>query len=104
MAPSGPSRLAVAQLQTEAVAAVGCFDRAQALTVPRARFTPSRSTEQLLALASDAYEATLDHRRVLRTERRGVPPLVRLDRVYATLEGLQTLTPNGPPSLRTCRS
>ena len=29
---------------------------------------------------------------------------MRLDRVYATLEGLQTLTPNGPPSLRTCRS
>ena len=31
-------------------AAVGCLDRAQALTVPRARFSPLRSTEALLAL------------------------------------------------------
>ena len=139
---SGPSMLAVAQLQSRAAAAVSHFDRAQALEVPRAHFTPLRSTEHLFALASDAYEATLDHRRVLRAERRGVPPLVRLracsraatlrilylgcntvnqvrlcvqavtmrvvqvrlDEVYATLEGLQTLAPNGTPSLRTCRS
>merc|ERR1719272_1720655 len=104
MTPRGPSMLAVAHLQTGAAAAVGCFDRAQALTVPRTRFTPLRTTEHLFALASDAYEATLDHRCVLRPERRGVPPLVRLDKVYATLEGLQTLAPNGMPSLRTCRS
>ena len=32
MAPTGPSMLAVAQLQTAAAAAVGCFDCAQALT------------------------------------------------------------------------
>ena len=43
-------------------------------------------------------------RRVLCPARRGVPPLVRLDALYSTLEGLRTLTPNGPPSLRTCRS
>ena len=32
--------------------------------MPRTRFTPLRTTEHLFALASDAYEATLDYIRV----------------------------------------
>ncbi len=96
--------LPVAHLETAAATAVGCLDGAQALAVPRSRFSPLRDAETFLALASDAYETTADHRRVLRAERRGVPPLVRLDPLYASYGALMTLVPNGVPSLRTCTS
>ena len=36
-------------------AAVGVFDGARPLRVPRTRFSPVKSTEDLLALRSDAY-------------------------------------------------
>ena len=45
-----------------------------------------------------------DHRRVLHPARKGVPPAVTLDPLYATAEALQTLVPNGAPSLLHCRS
>jgi hypothetical protein len=47
-----------------------------------------KTTSDLLALTSDAYEKTHDHRVVLRPERQGVPPTVKLDARYKFVDGL----------------
>src|SRR3712207_7507966 len=45
----------VLQLETAMGAAIGIFDGAEALRIPRRRFAPVKTTDQLLALRSDAY-------------------------------------------------
>merc|ERR1719198_1721745 len=58
----------VLQLETAMGAAIECFDGAQAILIPRTRFAPVKTTNDLLALASDAYEVTPDFRMVLKAE------------------------------------
>jgi UDP-N-acetylglucosamine pyrophosphorylase len=50
------------QLETAMGAAIESFDGAAALVVPRTRFAPVKTTADLLALRSDVYEVTPDHR------------------------------------------
>ena len=38
--------------------AIECFPGAQAILIPRTRFAPVKTTNDMLALASDAYEVT----------------------------------------------
>ena len=61
-----------------------------------------KTTNDMLALMSDAYEITPDFRMVLKAERAGVPPNVKLDGAYKFVDALMTLVPNGPPSLIGC--
>ena len=56
----------------------------------------------MLALMSDAYTVTDDYRMVLVPARNGLPPTVKLDAMYKFVDKLQTLVPNGPPSLVGC--
>ena len=70
--------------------------------LPRSRFAPVKTTNDMLALMSDAYEITADHRMVLKAERGGVPPNVKLDGIYKFVDGLMQLVPNDPPSLIGC--
>ena len=74
----------------------------RAITVPRTRFAPVKTTNDMLALMSDAYEITKDFRMVLKAERAGVPPNVKLDGAYKFVDALMTHVPNGPPSLIGC--
>src|SRR5215210_3273036 len=60
--PGDKSSPEVFQLETAMGAAVGVFDGARPLRVPRTRFSPVKSTEDLLALRSDAYVLTDDAR------------------------------------------
>lgn len=69
----------VLQLESAMGAAIECFERAGAVVVPRTRFSPVKSTNDLLALRSDAYRVTEDFRLVLDERRRGQPPVVDLD-------------------------
>ena len=48
------------QLETAMGAAIECFERAAAILIPRSRFAPVKTTADLLALMSDAYEVTDD--------------------------------------------
>merc|ERR1711939_679082 len=84
-------------------AAIASFEGAGAILIPRTRFAPVKTTNDMLALMSDAYEITADHRMVLKAERNGVPPNVKLDGAYKFVDALQTLVPNGPPSLIDCK-
>merc|ERR1712205_286946 len=61
-----------------------------------------KTTGDLMALMSDAYEVTDDFRMVLKEERKGVPPNVKLDGEYKFVDALRKMVPGAPPSLIGC--
>lgn len=90
----------VFQLETAMGAAIQCFENAGALVVPRTRFAPVKTTSDLLALRSDAYEITEDWRVVLASDR---PPTIDLDsKHYKLVDQLEKKLANGVPSLKNC--
>jgi UDP-N-acetylglucosamine pyrophosphorylase len=95
---------AVLQLESAMGAAIECFPDSTALVVPRTRFAPVKTTSDLLALRSDAFEVTADHRIELASVRAGLPPLIDLDSRYKLTDALETLTVSGIPSLIGCGS
>jgi UTP--glucose-1-phosphate uridylyltransferase len=103
--PGDKSSTPVIQLETAMGAAIGVFDGAAALRVPRSRFVPVKTTNDLLSLRSDAYVIG-DGRAVhLAAERDGVPPFVDLDSDYYKLVGdFDARFPSGAPSLIACEA
>ena len=91
---------AVIQLETAMGAAIECFAGAAAIEVPRSRFAPVKSTADLLALRSDAYEVLPDGRVRLHPDRAGQPPVVTLSDDYKLVD---QLAPLGVPGLLRCR-
>ena len=83
-------------------AAIASFPGVAAILIPRTRFAPVKTTNDMLALMSDAYEVTEDHRMLLKGVRNGVPPTVKLGAEYKFVDQLNTLIPKGPPSLIKC--
>jgi len=101
--PRAATSTPVYQLETAMGAAIGCFEDAAALVVPRSRFAPVKTTGDLLALRSDAYRITPDWRIVLDTTH-GQPPRLDLDsKLYRIVDQLDACTAQGAPSLRECR-
>jgi UTP--glucose-1-phosphate uridylyltransferase len=97
--PNDPDSTPVVQLETAMGAAVGVFEGARALRVPRARFAPVKTTSDLLVLRSDAYELTEDARLVL-ADARSSAPLVSLDDdFFKRLRDFDERFAAGPPSL-----
>jgi UTP--glucose-1-phosphate uridylyltransferase len=81
-------------------AAIGVFEGAGALRVPRSRFTPVKTTSDLLVVRSDAYRLGEDW---TVTTARDQPPVVSLDPEYFKLMGdFEPRFPAGPPSLMEC--
>lgn len=91
----------VIQLEVAMGAAIECFDGARAVEVPRSRFAPVKTTGDLLALRSDAYEIDGGGRVGLRPERNGIPPVVTLGGAFKLVDSLDRL---GMPGLLGCRS
>merc|ERR1719262_1804331 len=100
--PRLKSSTKVIQLETAMGAAISCFEGASALLIPRTRFAPVKKCDDLIALRSDAYVVTEDFRIELAPERAGVPPLVKLDDRYKFVDAMDTIIPNGVPSLKHC--
>merc|ERR1719478_1932338 len=94
----------VIQLETAMGAAISSFEGATAILIPRTRFAPVKKCDDLFTLRSDAYELTPDFRMVLAAARNGIPPTVKLDDRYKFVDAMDTLIPNGPPSLIDCKS
>jgi UTP--glucose-1-phosphate uridylyltransferase len=95
--PNDPSSPAVVQLETAMGAAIGVFEGAGALRVPRSRFTPVKTTSDLLVVRSDAYRLGEDW---TVSTALGRPPVVSLDDDYFKLMGdFEPRFPAGPPSL-----
>ena len=63
-----------------------------------------KTTSDLLALRSDAYTVTADHRLVLAPSRGGQPPAIDLDANYKMLPEFDEAFGEGVPSLLECDS
>merc|ERR1719215_1232836 len=101
--PRGGKSTKVLQLETAMGAAIECFEGATALVIPRSRFAPVKTTNDLLALRSDAYVLTQDYRITLAEERAGIPPDVKLDKMYKFTDAMEGMIPSGAPSLIACK-
>ena len=86
----------VYQLEVAMGAAIESFPGSGAVCVPRSRFAPVKTTSDLFALRSDAYEQTPDGRIALVKSREGKPPLIDLSDEYKLVDSLEGL---GMPSL-----
>ncbi|HJS95371.1 MAG TPA: UTP--glucose-1-phosphate uridylyltransferase [Solirubrobacteraceae bacterium] len=100
--PRDKSSPAVIQLESAMGAAIGSFKGAQMLCVPRTRFAPVKTTDDLLVLRSDAYTLSEDDMVVAPVpERADNLPYVELDSdFYKLLDDFERRFPDGPPSLR----
>ena len=96
--PGDKSSPEVVQLETAMGAAIGVFDGALALRVPRRRFLPVKTTSDLLIMRSDAYDLTDDFGVEL-AGGRAAAPLVSLSDEYKLLRDFDERFPHGPPSL-----
>lgn len=99
--PRDPESPKVYQLETAMGAAIECFEGATAIEVPRSRFAPVKTTGDMLALRSDAYEIMQNGQMALHPSRNGQPPIISLSSEYQKIDALDSL---GIPSLRQCRS
>jgi len=102
--PRDKSTPKVLQLETAMGAAIECFEAAGAIEVPRSRFSPVKTTSDLLGIRSDAYELDQEFSLVLSPERNGVPPIVKLDDNYKVVDQFEELVASSVPSLIRCRS
>jgi UTP--glucose-1-phosphate uridylyltransferase len=102
--PRDPSSPAVIQLESAMGAAIQSFPGARLLCVPRPRFIPVKTTNDLLVIRSDVYELDEDMVVSPAAGRDGLP-LVDLDReFYGMLDRFDGRFPAGPPSLREAES
>lgn len=101
--PSDRSSPEVIQVETAMGSAISAFEGARAVRVPRRRFAPVKTTNDLLAVRSDAYVLTEEAHVELAPERGGRPPIITLDsRFYKLLPAFEERFADGPPSLLAC--
>jgi UTP--glucose-1-phosphate uridylyltransferase len=99
--PRDSSTPEVIQLESAMGAAIASFRGAALLLVPRTRFVPVKTTDDLLVLRSDVYSLTEDSLVEPAAERALNLPFVELDkRYYKLLDAFEQRFPEGPPSLR----
>jgi len=93
----------VYQLETAMGAAIGSFANAQAMIVPRTRFSPVKKTTDLLGIWSDAYEVNDQYQIVLKRNRKE-PPVITLDERYYNDVNQLLERFKGVPSLQNCET
>jgi UTP--glucose-1-phosphate uridylyltransferase len=100
--PRDSSTPAVLQLESAMGAAIGTFQGAQLMLVPRYRFVPVKTTDDLLVMRSDVYRMRKEEMLVEPVPARaGNLPFVALDsRFYKLLDDFEKRFPSGPPSLK----
>ncbi|MGH2869946.1 MAG: UTP--glucose-1-phosphate uridylyltransferase [Solirubrobacteraceae bacterium] len=99
--PRAPDSTPVIQLESAMGAAIESFRGAGLLLVPRTRFVPVKTTDDLLVLRSDVYRLSDQSEVDAVPERLGNLPYVELDkRFYKLIDEFERRFPDGPPSLR----
>jgi UTP--glucose-1-phosphate uridylyltransferase len=99
--PTDPASTPVVQIESAMGAAIEVFDDATAIEVPRSRFRPVKTTEDLLLLRSDAFELSEDGTLDPVVD---PLPLVTLGDDYAAIRDFEQRFPHGAPSLRQAAS
>jgi UTP--glucose-1-phosphate uridylyltransferase len=98
--PRDSSSTPVVQLESAMGAAISSFEGATILLVPRTRFAPVKTTDDLLVLRSDAYQVGEGFAVEPVPSRGGELPYVELDPAYYKLmDAFEARFPDGPPSL-----
>lgn len=94
----------VYQLETAMGAAIGIFAGSGAIRVPRKRFAPVKTTNDLLEVRSDIYELTDSYRVIVSPKRTLAHIMIQLDKeYYKVIDDLESRFIHGPPSLLHCR-
>ena len=100
--PTDPGSTPVIQLETAMGAAVASVEGAQAIEIPRTRFAPVKTTDDLLVVRSDAY--VLDPSGEMIPEFTTTPPVVSLSKDhFKLLRDFDARIPHAP-SLKECTS
>ncbi len=100
--PKDAGSTKVYQLETAMGSAISVFEGSTALAVPRTRFAPVKTTDDLLAVRSDNYILTDDYKVILNPERKLKPLVISLDPKYYKLVDEMTKRFKGIPSLVEC--
>ncbi len=98
--PRDKASTPVVQLESAMGAAIECFEGASAIEVPRSRFAPVKTTADLFALRSDAYEVLPSGLVRLHESRCGCPPVISLPDEYKLVDSIADLR---VPSLLGCK-
>jgi UTP--glucose-1-phosphate uridylyltransferase len=96
--PSDSASTDVIQIETAMGGAVGRIQGARAIHVPRTRFRPVKTTNELLLVRSDIFE--LDDQSAIVSLITHPDPYVDLDKPYKLVPGFEERFPKGAPSLR----
>jgi UTP--glucose-1-phosphate uridylyltransferase len=101
--PTDPASTAVLQLETAMGSALSSMPAATAIRVPRSRFSPVKTTSDLLVTRSDAYCIDDGSRLRLAPARDGDPPTAELDPAYYQgVADFDARFPEGAPSMIDC--
>lgn len=100
--PTRPDTPTVIQMESAMGAAIEVFEGSEALLVPRTRFRPVKTTNDLLLMRSDFF--SLDASFQVRAVRPGHEPFVDLDPVFRLMPDFEARFPHGVPSMQKCTS
>ncbi|MDO9084484.1 MAG: UTP--glucose-1-phosphate uridylyltransferase [Humidesulfovibrio sp.] len=101
--PRDPDSPAVLQVETAMGSAISAFENARAVLVPRTRFAPVKTTQDLLLVMSDCFIRTRLDTIEQSPERTTALPTIALDqKYYKKIDMFQERFPKGAPSLIGC--
>ena len=94
----------VYQVESAMGAAISVFKNSKAIIVDRDRFAPVKTTNDMLAILSDAYELTSENKLKLVNEFGKVPHIDLTDGFYKDINDFEKRFAGGIPSLKKCKS
>lgn len=100
--PTRKDSTPVIQIESSMGSAVEVFEGSQAIFVPRDRFRPVKTTNELLLLRSDVYELDAASRVVSLIEHE--EPFIDLSSEFRFIDDFETRFPHGVPSIRQAQS
>ncbi len=100
--PSDGDSTPVIQIETAMGTAIERIEGARALHVPRDRFRPVKTTNELLLVRSDIFELDADSRVISVIDH--AEPFVDLDKPYKLVPGFEQRFPQGVPSMKNATS
>ncbi|CAN7498831.1 UTP--glucose-1-phosphate uridylyltransferase [Terrabacter sp. LjRoot27] len=100
--PADPSSPEVIQMESAMGTAIEVFEGSEAILVPRTRFRPVKTTNDLLVIRSDFFSLDEGYHVVATVD--APEPYVDLDSAYRFVSGFEQRFPKGVPSMRDCTS
>ena len=101
--PRDSTSTPIYQLETAMGSAIAIFKEAEAVCVPRTRFAPVKTTDDLLAVRSNAYVLTDNFQVVPHPARNLGQVIVTMDAAYyGLIDDMEARFPHGAPSLLEC--